>query len=121
MLFLPKAETLLHTPKFLVKSIIFLILVINGGILHQFILPRLVQFSFHKNVWLIKNILSIRHAGFITGAISIVSWYSVFLLGTFKHFPWSFFQIFGVYLLIILVAITISLLIEKKITAMAKK
>ena len=121
MLFLTKPIELLSTPKFLAKNLIFLILMVNGFVLHRCVLPKLIHFSFLKDMWIVKKIISLRQMGFITGAISAVSWYSVFLLGSFKNVPFSTDQLLASYLVILFGAIVVSLLIEKKITKSVQK
>lgn len=116
-LFLPEMERLLSSAKFLVKVIVFGILVLNGFFLHQIVLPKLVKFSFHKDHYLVKQTIHLRHAGFVMGAISVVSWYSVFLLGAFPVIPFSFSVLLGSYVFVLLVAIFASLLLERKISS----
>ncbi len=113
-LFWPESERLLQTPKFLVKVMIFSILTINGFLLHNIILPKLVHFSFHKDHF-IKKTINLRHLGFSMGAISFISWYSIFLLGSFKNIPFSFLQLSGAYFLTLLSSISVSLLLERYI------
>ena len=122
-LFLPEAQRLLETPKFLAKNIIFLILMINGALLHLYVLPHILQVSFHERTPL-KH-LSIRTAAFVMGAISASSWYSVFLLGGFKNVPLSLSTILLIYLGVVVCAIGISLNLElffvSKATSTSKK
>ena len=114
MLFLADIETIIQKPKFQVKVIIFGIIMINGYLLHKIILPRLINFSFNKEHYLLK-FLHLRQIGFILGSISAVSWYSVFLLGGFSQIPFSFFQLIIAYLVTLVLAISGSLVIEKYI------
>lgn len=110
-LYIPKSEALLSTPKFLVKLIIFTVLSLNGCLLHSFILPKLVKFSFHKDHFITQTV-HLRHLGFVMGAISFVSWYSVFLLGALKEIEWSFGELLMGYLFILGVAVCLSLVLE---------
>lgn len=120
LLFLPAAKAYLEMPKFLAKVVIFVILVLNGFLLHHLILPRLVKFSFHDDHYIGKSIVSLRHLGFVMGAVSFVSWYSVFLLGSFKEVPFSLSELLGGYVLVLLVAIVVALGIEKKVRRRAR-
>lgn len=115
LLFLPEMERLLNTPKFLVKCVVFVILTFNGFFLHHLVLPRLVKFSFHHDHYVVQNILHLRHVGFIMGAISLVSWYTVFLLGTFKNIPYGFWTLLGGYFFVLVVAITTALFVERSL------
>ena len=109
-LFLPKSEVLLQTPKFLAKNIIFGVLMINGALLHLYVLPHILKVSFHERTPL-KH-LPIRTAAFVMGAISATSWYSVFLLGGFKSVPFSLSTLLLIYLGVLVLAISISLNLE---------
>lgn len=120
-LFLPEADRLLQTPKFIVKCVAFIILTVNGFLLHHLVLPKLIDFSFHKDVYLGKNIIQIRHLGFIMGAISFVSWYTVFLLGSFKNIPFTLNELMSAYIIVLLGAVLISLLIERHIGRRIRK
>ncbi len=120
MLFLPKATELLQTPKFIAKNIAFAIIVINGFFLHRIVLPKLLDFSFHKEKYLIKKIIHLRHAGFIMGAISATSWYMVFFMGSFKNIPLSLTELLGIYFSVMLIGIGTALGIERKIKQNAK-
>ena len=120
MLFLPSAERLLETPKFLIKCVIFVVVVVNGFVLHHLILPKLIHFSFHKEVYLSKK-FHLRQAGFVAGAISVVSWYSIFLLGSFKQVPFTFEQLRNTYLFLLVLAIGGALMVEWLVSRRAKQ
>lgn len=113
-LFLPKAAELLQTPKFILKNLIFVVLVVNGFILHKVILPKLLHFSFKENHYLCdSNCFHLRHASFICGAISVVSWYSVFFIGSFRSIPLSFGVLLAIYLVALFGAIGGALTLER--------
>ena len=120
MLFLPKPELLLETPKFLAKCVIFSVAVINGYVLHHVILPKLINFSFLKEVYLIKK-FNLRQAGFVAGAVSVVCWYSIFLLGSFRNNPFSFQQLMIVYVTVLVLAVCSALIIEKTVKKLCAK
>lgn len=120
LLFLPKSAEMLDKPKFLVKCLIFFIVTANGFFLHRILLPKMIDFSFHREVYLIRK-LHLRQIGFIAGAISLVSWYSIFLLGSFKNVPFSFGELLGTYVFILAIAIITALGVEKKIQKHARK
>lgn len=114
-LYLPFAGAYNLVPKFLVKMVIFLIILINGFVLNLVITPRLTQISFggrhdHKS----GELHTIRRLAFASGAISITSWYSALILGLTKP-PYAFSQIFGIYLLVIGLAIFISQVVELRL------
>lgn len=115
MLFFSDIERLSSSTKFLAKVIIFIILMINGFLLHKIILPKLLRFNFNRDHFLVKKFLHLRHAGFIMGAISGVSWYTIFILGTLSHLEYEIWQILVVYFLLVLLAVIAALFVEKRI------
>lgn len=121
MLFIPEQARLLESGKFLAKVVIFSVLVINGFLLHHLVLPKLVHFSFLKDHHFGSGIVTLRHVGFVMGAISLVSWYAVFLLGSFKDVPFSVGQLLTAYGLVLVGAITIALFLERKIRQRVRK
>jgi hypothetical protein len=120
-LFIIKADELLISSKFQAKSLIFLILVINGALLHLYLLPHLMKFSFHEKDRKGRKHQILRTAGFIAGPISIISWYSVFVLGSFREVPMSFGLIMSLYCAILLASITLSLIVEARYKHQARK
>ncbi len=117
-LYLPNADILNQTPKFLVKVIIVGIIILNGAFLNLYISPRLVKISFgekhpHEKGELKKE----RQLAFAMGAISIVSWYSAFILGMYD--PNIGFQLLlGIYLLIVAAAVLASQILEKNLASL---
>lgn len=112
LLFLPESERLLQTPKFLVKAIVFFVLCLNGFLLHLLVLPRLIRFSFHRDHYLYKNMVHLRHLGFAMGAVSFTSWYTVFILGSLQVVPYSFSFLLSLYIVLLLMAVATALLLE---------
>jgi len=114
LIYIPESQRLNQTPKFLVKALIVLIVIVNGAFLNLLIAPKLVKISFNEkeslNSFKMKIIKSI---AFALGAISIVSWYSAFLLGSLKKVELGFFQIFSIYLAILFLAIIGSQFLER--------
>lgn len=110
-LFYPQANELMNSVKFVSKVVIFLVLVVNGFLLHQLVLPKLVKFSFHKDHY-ITDSLHLRHFGFVMGAISFVSWYSVFILGALDSVPYPLEYVLGAYFSLLTVAVITSLILE---------
>ncbi len=115
MLFAAEPEIIFAKPKFRAKMLIFAVIMVNGYMLHRVVLPRLIHFSFDTEHYLISKFLHLRHAGFIMGAISGISWYSVFLLGGFSNLALGFWHLLVGYLATLVVGIVIALMIEKKL------
>jgi uncharacterized membrane protein len=105
-LFVPNAVELLATPKFLIKQLLVLVLIGNGIMLNLVIHPRLVHISFGEaKVDHPGEMHHLRRLAYASGGISIVTWYSVFILGSLRNIPLSFGQLFSIYAILIAVAI----------------
>lgn len=114
-LYLPEAAQLNETPKFLVKMITFLVIVINGAFLNLYITPHLVKISFgKKHHHEAGELHHIRKIAFAMGAVSIVSWYSAFILGSLRSLAWNFETILLIYLSALAVGIIGSQLFERQ-------
>ncbi len=110
---LPEAG-LIYNPKLWAKIVVVLIILFNGILMHAKIFTffeknlgkKFTEIDFRKKANLI----------FTTGAISIISWYSVLILGGWRslNFKYSFFEIFGSYLIILAVAIIIANFIGRR-------
>lgn len=112
-LYLPNMEVLNESSKFLTKAAIVGIITLNGAFLNLYIAPHLMKITFKDSHTQTTPVGHLRKIAFISGAISFVSWYSAFFLGTIKNAPFSFVELFGIYLIIIIVASLCSLFIEK--------
>lgn len=98
-LFLPQADVLAESSKFLVKMIVVLVIIVNGAVLNLYITPRLSQISFgeahhHKP----GELHHIRKIAFALGGISIASWYTAFLLGSLRSIPLPFTAVLALYM-----------------------
>lgn len=114
-LFLPESEHLLASSKFLVKMIIVSVILVNGLVLNLLISPKLIHISFgaphqHQPGELIR----LRKLSFALGAISLISWYSAFILGAIVHnlLP-PFWPLLGIYAGLILIGIIGSQIVER--------
>jgi len=98
-LYLPAADILHAKPKFLVKMLAFIVVIVNGVFLNSYITPRLEKISFGKRHRHQPGELHhIRKIAFASGAVSIISWYSAFILGAFRGLALSFENILFIYL-----------------------
>lgn len=108
-LWLPNAEYLGGSPKFLVKMIAIGVIIGNGLLLNLWIQPRLIGISFGERHEGAPNGLSkARRFAFALGAISITSWYSAFILGSLRAIPFGFWQLLGLYIALLAAAVFIS-------------
>lgn len=105
-LYIPQSEILNASPKFITKMMIMAIILANGIVLNIFVAPKLVRISFgeshnHKP----GELHHIRKLAFALGAISITSWYYVFVLGALRKINTTFAEVFGIYLIFLAIAI----------------
>lgn len=115
-LFLPEAERLLASSKFLVKMVVVSVLIVNGILLNLFVSPKLVKISFGKKHHHEPGELHhLRKLAFAFGGISFVSWYSAFILGMLRHVPLSFPVLLGIYVVLLTGAIIGSQITERRI------
>lgn len=114
-LYLPEAGAFNQSPKFLMKMVVICVLIANGSFLNLLISPKLVQISFgQKHDHEAGELRRIRKLAFALGAISIVSWYSAFLLGLLPRGIFTeFWTPFLGYLLIAGAGVVISQFLER--------
>jgi hypothetical protein len=109
-LYLPQSERLNESPKFLVKMIGLAVIIVNGAWLNLLISPRMEQIFSGQSRFLIPRYW--RRLAFMGGAISMASWYSVFIFGAFKSWPQDFQLILTGYLSFVAFAIVLGQISE---------
>jgi uncharacterized membrane protein len=109
-LFVPSSERLLASGKFLTKMIGIGVLVINGFFLNIIIAPKLAEISFSESNS--PELGRLRRLAFACGAISITTWYFVFILGALRGITFPFLPTIAVYLAFFTFAILGSQLAE---------
>lgn len=115
-LFIGKPE-LRHSGPFLVKVIASSILLLNGIALHKFIAPHLMYLNLKNSK---KMSRKWHRLAFALGAISVCSWYSVFLIASLKSvLPQSFRFLLTVYVCILVLGVLGSQVFELRIRAKA--
>src|SRR3989344_2423105 len=101
-LYLPEAEELNRSAKFLVKMIVVAVIIVNGAFLNLLVAPKLVKISFHeRHRHEAGELHHIRRIAFALGAVSIVSWYSAFFLGMLRKLPIEFSSLLLIYFFIL--------------------
>ncbi len=114
-LFFSDAAAYSQSAPFLSKAAILVVLTINGILMHKFIAPHMVKFSFlhgKRPVTMVK----MRAVSFAMGAVSFVSWYSVFCIAMLKSYlpegirTWEILVIYG---LIVLCAVLVSQIMHR--------
>jgi len=119
-LYLPASERLLISSKFLVKMIVVGVIIINGAFLNLLISPKLVHISFGESHHHESGELHrLRKLAFALGAISSVSWYSAFILGSLRRLSFSFQELLGIYLILVVIAVIGSQVIERRLVKRA--
>jgi hypothetical protein len=108
--FLSDPEKYMDSIKFMAKMSILAVLLINGFVLNKYVWPHLIT----KNFFTVRNERGMRKLAFACGAISVVSWLSVFVLGMLPSISISYGMIIAIYFLIILFGISVALAVEKK-------
>ena len=109
-IFLSDPAKYLASSKFLTKMAIVVVIACNGFILHKYLSPRLTLIEWDKGAHA-KNRRARKLAAAL-GAISSTSWFSALLLGYMRSIPFSFGQVFGAYIMLLLCAIGVSQILE---------
>lgn len=113
-LYLPAAERLIASPKFLVKLVVVGAIIINGIFLNLIVSPQLIRISFgEKHNHKVGELHHIRKLAFALGAVSLTSWYIALILGMLRSIPLSFIAALGVYAGVLLIAIIGSQILER--------
>jgi len=115
-LFSLQPQTYLDSSKFLTKMAIVAVIILNGAIFHFVHMPVLVKTA-HKNMRHSRLFVKMSPYIYASGAISIVSWISTIILGSLRSIPYTFTEAFGVYLVVLVVAVTLSAFSRKSFLA----
>ncbi len=108
-LFLPRAEELAESSKFLVKMIALGVIILNGVALNLVITPQLTKIDFSKDIHLLPpQTRRMRKLAFALGAVSITSWFTVFILGSMRSVTLSFGDLLILYVGVVALAICLS-------------
>jgi len=112
-LYLQNIEALNESSKFLLKVVVVGVITLNGVFLNLSIAPHLVKLSFKDSSTKTSQATHLRKLAFASGAISFVSWYTAFFLGTIKSLPFTFIQLISIYVVLLTFAVIGSLIMEK--------
>jgi uncharacterized membrane protein len=113
-IFLPDSERLLNSPKFLVKMIVVVVIVVNGAILNILVAPHMVKICFGGEHNHEKGELHhLRRLAYALGAISIISWYSAFILGSLVTSPLPFLPLLGIYVFLLILGVLGSQIMDR--------
>lgn len=113
-IYLPESEELNQSAKFLVKMIVVSVIIVNGSFLNILVAPKLVKIFFgEKHGHQSGKLHHERKIVFALGAVSLVSWYSAFVLGMLHKVSLDFSYLLLIYLIILSVAIIGSQFMER--------
>ena len=98
-----------HSQKFISKMTIMALLLLNGLFLHVFVAPHFED----KGLLKFKNKRPVRQIAFACGAVSLLSWTVVCVLGTLKSIPIHASNFLMIYLGFVFLAVIFSLFVEK--------
>ncbi len=98
-LYLEDPAGYIASAKFMVKMIVVGVIVINGTFLNLVVSPKLIRISFgQKHKHHPGELHQLRKIAFALGGVSIISWYSAFVLGMFRTSPASFSVLLAIYM-----------------------
>lgn len=104
---------------FMVKAIGVMVVTLNGILLHVYVAPHLIHLNLKKHKKMGRNW---HRFAFALGAISIVSWYSVFLIAMLKSIiTLSFWELLGAYITALILGIVGSQAMEMILCRKAKR
>ncbi len=108
-LYLPELGPRIGSSQTLMKMLIFLVIIVNAAFLNLTIAPKLVRISFgqehdHKAGELVRA----RRLAFLLGPVSLVSWYSAFVVGVMPtNAGYAFREMLTVYVVLLIVGMVI--------------
>jgi hypothetical protein len=99
-LFLPLWGDFLASSRFLMKMVVVLVVIINGAALNFYVTPKMKKISLKEEDQ--GSYETLKRVSFALGALSIISWFSAFLLAMLKAlFTMPFLHLFIGYLILI--------------------
>jgi hypothetical protein len=110
ILFLSDINKYLESSKFLSKMTILAVLLINGYFLNNYIWRNLLK----KDFFISNKNRTVRRFAFVAGAISVVSWLSVCVLGILNSIELKYIEIMIVYIIIVAIGSIVSIIVENK-------
>lgn len=94
----------MHSPKMLLKLLLFVVLTVNGLLMGGILIPKLHRLT--RKDWEEKSaaLREVALLGVFPGALSIASWYMVLILGAAGRQPWTVAQMGVTFLLFLVLA-----------------
>lgn len=110
LVFLSDVEKYIASVKFLAKMTILVVLILNGYILNTYVWSHIQ--GRRPDSFFVPNTKVVRQVAFAGGAISVVSWVILYILGTSESVPYTYSTILSLYAGIIFLGISVALLVE---------
>lgn len=110
LVFLSDVEKYITSAKFLAKITILVVLVLNGYILNTYVWSHILARG--SKSFFAPNEKVVRQVAFVGGAISVVSWIALFMLGNSEAIPYSYTTILGLYASIVFLGAGVALMVE---------
>ncbi len=110
LLFLSDIEKYSQSSKFLLKAIVVTVVSLNGFALNSLVAPKLMRIDWKLGRDAKRR--NLRRLAFVLGSISMVSWYSAFILGSLRSLPYSFSELLVGYGVLLILAIIGSQMLE---------
>lgn len=111
LLFLSNIDFYLNSAKFITKMLVVGVIALNGLILNFAVTPKLTSINFTKRENEDKKMQNARSFAFVSGAISVTSWWTAFILGMLQFSPAPLPIMLGAYFIILSVAVIVSQLV----------
>lgn len=103
----------LENPRFLMKMTAVAIVTLNGVVLNLYVAPKMELISLHEEDR--QSNQTLVNVSFIVGAVSAVSWFSVFFLAMIEILEtFSYFTLLVAYLLLLAIAISAGLFTKRR-------
>ncbi|HLD02658.1 MAG TPA: hypothetical protein VJC07_03095 [Candidatus Nanoarchaeia archaeon] len=103
---------LLQSSLFRLKMFLVLVLMVNGYFLRTYVYPHFKKDVLHNHPK--EDARSLMYSSSITGSISIVSWYTIFILASTKSYGYSVSSVLNVYITAIILVFLVSIFLEKR-------
>ncbi len=120
-LFIPESERLLQSSKFLLKIVAVAVVTLNGVCLNLLVAPKMMALDFSGGSDSATDLRNMRRLSYALGAISITSWYLIFILGSLRSIPIKFGPALIIYICILIGAVTMSQIMDRRMVRQYKK
>lgn len=120
-LFIPESDRLLQSSKFLLKIVAVAVVTINGVFLNLLVTPKMISLDFTGVSDGVTHLRGMRRLSYALGAISITSWYLIFILGNLKSIPLRFSSALAIYILVLCGAVIMSQIMDRRMVGQYKK